>query len=271
MPRITLSIKSEQATREFVSIEDLKQRYLFGLVLEKDGKPIPNEVYNFFLSAAKKEVERYLSIKLDLQIIVENRDFNVDDWVVESSKVYLSCSNRYFLNGFIGSVQQVNWPKSWLSVRKTSDQETYSRLMHVVPNAYSPYASTAAIYTGFFPNSGAMGGGRTTPEYWTIEYVTGFKYLPTDIEQAIGMLASLNILTVGNETLASAMGALGTSSKSISLDGLSQSVSMYVNGTSGIFGARIKQYSETLTGTGGKPGLLDRLRDYYGTIVWSVG
>jgi hypothetical protein len=84
------------------------------------------------------------------------------------------------------------------------------------------------------------------------------------------MLASLNVLTVGNETLASAMGSLGQSSKSISIDGLSQSVSMYVNGTAGIFGARIKQYSDALLGSPGKPGLLDRLKDYYGAIIWTT-
>lgn len=271
MPRITLSIKSRKATREPLSIEDLKQRYLYGLPLEKDGKPIPDEVYQFFLDAAKKEIERYLTIKFDMQIIKETKDFNTDEWRAWNQvKCTYLIQAPVALSGYIGTIQQVDWPRDWLSVRQSSDGETFSRLMHVVPNAYSPYHQIAAIYTGFFPNAGAMGGGNATPEYWNVQYVTGFKKLPIDIEQAIGMLASLNVLIVANETLASAMGALGQSSKSISLDGLSQSISMYVNGQAGIFGARIKQYGETLMGTGGQQGLMDKLRDYYGNIIWAV-
>lgn len=270
MPSITLSVKSQISTKQSFSIQDLKERYLFGLNIAKDGKELPDSVYDFFIDAAKKEIEKYLSIKVDLQIFKENRDFQISDWLEWNQiKVTFPIVAPISLTGNFGNVKQVDFPIPWLSVRKTSDDETYSRLIHVVPNTGSG-GGIAAIYVGVLPNSGNIGGGRRTPEYWTVQYVTGFKQLPVDIEQAIGMLASLNILTVGNETLASAMGSLGASSKSLSLDGLSQSVSMYVNGTAGIFGARIKQYTEALMGSGGKPGLLDRLRDYYGAMIWAV-
>lgn len=270
MPTITLSVRSDISTKQSLSIQDLKERYLFGLRIVKDGKELPDSVYQFFIEAAKKEVERYLSIKLDLQIFKENRDFQIVDWLEWNQiKCTFPIVTPISLTGNFGNVKQVDFPLPWLSTRKTSDDETYSRLMHVVPNTGSS-GGIAAIYVGVLPNSGNIGGGRRTPEYWTVQYVTGFKQLPIDIEQAIGMLASLNVLTVGNETLASAMGTLGASSKSLSIDGLSQSVSMYVNGTAGIFGARIKQYNETLLGVGGRPGLLDRLRDYYGAMIWSV-
>lgn len=271
MPTITLNIKSQKNTSQTISIADLKQRYMFGIRLEKDGIELPDSTYDFFINAARVEIEKFLSIKIDIQLLTENRDFQMDDWVSWSQvKATYPVVIPVSMKGYIGNVLQSDYPKEWLSVRKTSDNETYSRLLHLVPNSYSTYHQVAAIYSGFFPNAGWVGPGKRTPEYWTIQYVTGFKQLPLDIEQAIGMLASINVLTVGNETLASAMGALGTSSKSLSIDGLSQSVSMYVNGQAGIFGARIKQYLDSLFGNGTNPGLLQRLRDNYGSIIWST-
>ena len=62
---------------------------------------------------------------------------------------------------------------------------------------------------------------------------------------------------------------LGISSKSISIDGLSQSTSTYVNGQTGIWGATLKQYADLLNPA--QPGsLLSRLSDQYGAIVMGV-
>lgn len=268
MPTITLSIKSQKSTRDVFSIQDLKDRYLFGLVIAKNGMELPETTYQFFIDAAKKQIENMLAIKLDLQIFFENRDFNINDWInwSEIKCTYLIVAPME-LKGFVGTTKQVDFPISWVSVRRTGDDHTYSRLLHVVPNAYSPYSQTAAIYTGFFPNAGALGAGTSTPEYWACKYVTGFKTLPIDIENAIGMLASLNILIVANETLASALGILGVGNKSISIDGLSQTIGNYSK--DGIFGARIKQYGDMLFGKDGKGGgLIDKLRNIYGDIVW---
>lgn len=272
MPTITLQIKSQKITTgNVISAQELKDNYLFGIDIKKDGKYLPDSVYDFQINAAKAQVEQYLSLKIDLQIITENKDFHRDDWVS-----YGQVKGTYFvvcplaLQGFIGTTKQVDYPIEWITARKTSDGELYSRLIHVVPNNYSTYNQSAAIYVGLVPNAGWIGGSKHTPEYWMLKYITGFKHVPADIYNAIAMLASINVLTIGNETMASALGALGASSKSLSIDGLSESTSLYINGTTGIFGARIKQYMEQLFGKDGKSGMLKDLRDYYGNFVWGV-
>lgn len=272
MPSITLNVKSEIKTQETISVQDIREKFLFGVQLQSRGGDMPDSTFDFYIQFAQEQIEKYLNVKLNLQIISENKDFFLSDWANWSQvRASYPITTPITLNGFIGTVKQVEYPRQWLSVRKTSDDVLYSRLIHVVPNSYSTYHQSAAVYSGFFPNMGWFGGGKQTPNYWTLEYVTGFKKIPADIATAIGMLAAINILAVANETLAAAMGALGTSSRSISLDGLSQSTSMYINGQTGIFGARIKQYTDTLMGPNGAGGgLLDKLRDYYGTIVWTT-
>jgi hypothetical protein len=271
MGRITLNMKYEKATREILSIEDLKDKYLYGIDIKSNGNPLPDKVYTYWIEFAKKEVENFLTVKLDLQIYTESKNYHISDWRMWSQiKAMYPVIAGLQIDGFFGTVKQLTYPKEWISV-KTSSEDMYSRLLHVVPNTGSGFHQTAATYTGLFPNIGHLGGGNHTPNYWLLKYITGFKQLPANIEAAVGMIAALNVLTVGNETLASAMGALGSSSKSISIDGLSQSTSMYINGSTGIFGARIKQYSETLLGTPQQDGLLKRLQDYYGAIHMTVG
>lgn len=263
MPQIILQLKSEKRTKDLFSVEELKNRFLPGLSLPA----IPDTAVQYYIDFAKEQIEKLLLVKLNLQVYSEQKNFSASDW-----KTWNQIRTSYPViaglecNGFVGTVQQVNFPAEWISVRK-SPEDLYSRLLHIVPNTGTGYDQTAAVYYGLYPQTGMIGGGDHTPNFWSVKYITGFKVIPKDIETAVGMLAAINILAVGNESIASALGYLGASSKSISIDGLSQSVSMYMNGQAGIFGARIKQYTEMLTG---EKGLLQRLQDYYGAILWTT-
>jgi hypothetical protein len=266
MSRVTLNLKSDRRTNTTLTVQSFKEKFLYGVDISKDGEQIPDSVYEFHIQSAKEEIEKYLTCKLDLQIIKEQKNFQYNDWIQWSQiKATYPVVAGISVAGFVGSVQQITYPADWISVRKTSD-ELHSRLLHIVPSQAAGYYQTAAVYTGLYPNTG-WGGGLNTPNYWTIEYVTGFKKLPTDIESAIGMLAAVNILSVANETLAAAYGALGASGKSMSIDGLSQSTNMYINGSTGVFSVRIRQYIDTLFG---QNSLLKRLQEYYGAFVWGV-
>lgn len=264
MARITLNMKSEKRTAEQISLSDFKTRFLYGI----DMKEIPDEVYQFHLDSAYAEFEKFLNIKMKLQLHKETKNYKHTDWTMWGQiRATFPVVCGVSVEGFVGTVRQVTYPKEWISTKKT-DEDLYSRLIHIVPSTNAGYHQTAAVYSGLYPNYGWIAGGNNTPNYWTIEYITGFKKkLPADLESAICMLAAINVLTVANETMASALGALGASSKSISLDGLSQSTSMYINGQTGVFSARIKQYTETLLGDGG---MKQRLQDYYGAIMWTT-
>jgi hypothetical protein len=132
---------------------------------------------------------------------------------------------------------------------------------------------------------------RNIPNYWNIEYVTGWHNPPEELLNAVGMLTAINVLQIisdalmagtarmvqdsNGRTVLQTNGAmfggigLGMSSKSISLDGLSQSVSSFANGQTGIWGARLKQYQDQMNSV--QPGsLMNRLIDQYGQFVLAV-
>src|SRR5690606_21040030 len=98
------------------------------------------------------------------------------------------------------------------------------------------------------------------PNYWKQEYITGFDVIPIDIIQAIGIMAAINVFTIIQDSL---LGGAGIASKSVGIDGLSQSVSL---NSKGIYANRIEQYSTMLDdGKGG--GLLARLTGRYAGIL----
>lgn len=278
--QIIFSTKSNKDTKQVLSIDELKSRYLFGLPLEMDGATIPDSVFEYYLSVAKEQIESLLSIKLDKQLIKEQKDFYYDDWVHWSyvkATYPVVCPSA--LTGYLGTTKQVDYPRPWLQSRKTSDGKLYSRILYMVPTFGSTTSQNAIIFSGVMPNLNwyaSYGSNGQIPCYWNIEYVTGFDIVPADILNAIGMLASVQILPIISDILmgnrkagidGSGVG-WGINSKSISIDGLSQSLSS--GASSGIFNARIKQYQQQLgTYVGGNaPGELQSLIDYYGNFIW---
>lgn len=278
MPQINFSIITVKNTRQILSVEDFKQKYLFGLPLEKDGVLIPTEIYEHFIEAAKEQVEDLLNLKLNREIIKEQKDFFYDDWVHWSyTKATYPVVYPIALRGYLGTTKQVDYPRSWLQARKTSDGKLYSRLLYMVPTYNSVTSQNSIIFSGVMPNLNwfaSYGANGQIPCYWNQEYITGFDKIPTDIIHVIGMLASISFLAVlsdmlmGNRQAGETGSGIGwgMNSKSISIDGLSQSLSS--GATSGIFKARIQQYQQTLgTLDGRQKGELQRLIDYYNGIL----
>lgn len=273
MPILTFQIQTPKNTSALLSPQDLRERYLFGLPTEKNGQSIPESTYEFYLDAAQQLIESMLGLRLNREVITETRDFINDDWVKWGYiRVSYPVAKAYSLEGYLGTTKQVTYPKAWLSVRKTSDGRTYDRNMYLVP-AQSTVSDASAVYSGLLPNLGWFRTFGTIPNYWTLKYITGFpgNKIPNDILQAMGMLAAMPMLGVMSDlVLGTSTFGFGMGSKSISMDGLSQSVSTFANGQAGIFGARIKQYNDQLFGVNGKPGLIEILKNAYSAILMSV-
>ena len=85
------------------------------------------------------------------------------------------------------------------------------------------------------------------PEYWTVEYITGFDRLPSDLLNVIGMMAACMSLGVASDLILNP----GVGNQSLSIDGLSQNI------TTKAFKDRINQYLEHIKLT------LSRLRTTY--------
>lgn len=147
----------------------------------------------------------------------------------------------------------------------------------MVPTYNSVTSQNSIIFSGVMPNLNwfaSYGANGQIPSYWSQEYITGFDTIPKDIINAIGMLASISFLAILSDMLMgnSQSGETGSgigwgiNSKSISIDGLSQSLSS--SAKDGIFKTRIQQYQQTLGDVKGqKSGELQRLIDYYNSIL----
>jgi len=288
VPTITLLSLVDKNLSSPFTVQDLKDKYLAGLPIPDS---ITNDTLQFFVDASITEIESFLGLKISKQIIEESKDFFRDDWVqwgYVGTTYPVICPLS--LLGFLGTVQQITYPTNWLSSKKTSDGKWYSRMIHIVPTANST-ASEALIYSGIVPQIGYM-GSKNIPNYWRIKYTTGWDKPPLDIINAIGMLSASKVLGVISDALmvgqvrqtVNAQGqtvltnnggqfqgmGLGIASKSISLDGLSQSTSSYVNGQTSVWGARLKQYADMLDCS--KPGtLMSRLYDNYAALTMGVG
>lgn len=279
MPQIILVCNSVKDTATvIVSVEDLKKKYLFGIPLEKDGSPMPDELFENFIDVATQQIEMLLNLKLRQAEITEQKDFRYDDWVQNS---YVKASYPVVcplsLDGFLGTTKQASYPKNWLVSRKTSDDKLYSRILYMVPTYNGSVGNQNSIITsGVVPNLNWFARKSHIPGYWTLKYITGWSAVPSEIVDAICKIATLQILAVisdmmmgsGSSQVQGSGVGWGISSKSISIDGLSQSLSSTAP-QGGIFGARTKQYQAALGDTAGKnPGELQNLIDYYKDINW---
>lgn len=267
MPQITLKVSYKKDTSLIVSVNDFKNQFLFGLDLQRYGKEMPDHVYEGYLLAAQQRIEEFLQIKLIKQIYAEDKNFYGDDfkqWSYFPTQYPVTCPLA--AHGFLGTIRQVEYPKVWLSAKTTSDGQYLQRQMHLVPNANSTFNQIA--YIGMMPHTG-MFNSRVIPNYWKLFYVTGWdrNKIPKTIIEVIGKIAAIDILTIASDAM---LPYPGIASTSISLDGLSQSLSSFANGTTGIFGARLKSYTDDLFGKSGRDGELKRLKDTYLGIIFGV-
>jgi hypothetical protein len=75
-----------------------------------------------------------------------------------------------------------------------------------------------------------------------VAYLTGFTRIPDNIASVVQKRAAVTILSILGDVV---LGA-GVSGKSLSIDGLSQSVSSHKNDKYGAYGPRIQQFQKEI-------------------------
>ena len=230
-------ISSFNLTSLIFSALELTELYLHGIPLvDKQGNPISQDTLEFYIEASQLEVEKYFELKFQPQIIEEDIDFNLDDW---KQWGYLKCTffvrKAYQLKGFVNTVQQMEIPQVWLSTKHSSDPMGYYRQIHTVPIAATGI-NYSVIYNGVVPLGFFM--NSSIPNYWKAIYVTGYRQLPSDLMNFVGKLAAINTFHMLGDLI---LGTPGIISKSIGIDGLSQSYN-----TQGGFSQRINGYMKDL-------------------------
>lgn len=260
---LDLEISYEKNKGEIMSSAEMRSIYFYGIkIQDRSGQSLPNDTYSFFLSAAQKEIEKYLGIKLQKQIIEESLDFYLDEF---KSWGYIQttypCVKPFKATGFLGSVRQLDYPPGWLTSRKTSDGETYFRRMFVVPTQSAEVTTQGAsiLYSGVLPYT-SLTSFRNIPNYWSVTYCTGFGKIPLDLADLIGKVAAIGIFNIAGDI---ALGQSALASYSLSIDGLSQSISTTNSATNAAYGARIINYQKEIKES------LNKLRSYYKGITVS--
>jgi hypothetical protein len=210
-------------------------------------------IRNKILSAQQK-IENELSLKFWEQKYFERIDYTYLDW---RSWGYVRLSQMikhvYKFRGFLADNQQVNYPITWMAIRRMSDERQLSRNLNIVATGQQTAGIPGnAIAIGMIPFMGAI-GIQNIPNYWQIDYLTGFKNTPGELQELLGKLSSIPILT----DLQDIVFTPGIASKSISYDGLSETVSTTRAGEHGIYAARLKAYEKYVETE------MPKMRDYY--------
>jgi hypothetical protein len=221
-----------------VSSEELATRYFFGIpIKDPNGNIMTDENIAFYIKAATLSFEGLLNIKLTKQVIEENLPYKLNEYqswgFIPTSFPIIEIGG---LTGFLGNIEQVKYPLTWLSIKRSNDPTAMHRMMYIVPTAGTP-DHESITYSGISPHVGWF-GQQQIPNYWTVRYCTSFNILPEDILDAIGKLAAINIFHQLGDII---LGA-GIASQSLGIDGLSQSISTTSSATNAGYGARIGGY-----------------------------
>ncbi len=247
MPLISYSSNFSISSDLSISVDEIRKTYLHGISLKnRSGQEIQDWVIEDLIKLATEDLENSLSIKLCIQLYNENISLFGDD-IASASLIRFSlpvvCVKS--IKAKYGQFEMFELNNESITFKKSSDSMNVSRNVHIVPTG-NFYLTHNAIQVGFY-RSGNL------PNYWDVTYVTGWKNPPRVLVDVIAKMVCINILPIASDAYLPYPGA---TSQSISLDGLSQSVSTTNSASSGLFGARIKQYIDELTQT--YPRLRDR-------------
>lgn len=244
MGSLILTIQYAKNTGLVYNSTELNNIFFTGIPLtDQFGNPIPEETIEFYIEAAQKEIQDWLSVKLIKQGVYETHEFIHDDY---RSWGYIPVNypavRAYEVKGFLNTSLQITYPDSWLSTKNGSDPDLFWRSINLVAvHGSGASLSSNAVFVGLTPYVGFF-GSRIIPNYWTIKYLTGWTKIPADILNAIGKKASIDLFaSLGDIVL-----GVGVANKSISVDGVSQSIGSTASAMYSLFSARVKQYKDDL-------------------------
>lgn len=248
MPTLRLKIQYNKNEGLLISPSELRESYLFGIpVCTTDGRKLPSSAIKNSIAAAQARIESLFSIKLNRQVIEESKDYVREEWNVWGYvKSTYPIAYPDDLKGFINSVRQVNYPREWLSIKKTESVAVW-RNLYVIPNSGSERGATmtqnSLVFNGVFPHLGYY-GKTYIPNYWRLKYITGWRTdeLPEDLVDIISKFAAINTLAIIGDYLY----GVGIGSLSISLDGVSQNTPLTKSGKYGMFSGRIQMYIDDI-------------------------
>lgn len=227
---------SGDSALDVISVEELKDSFLFGLPLEdRDGNPMPDTMFQFYIRSAVAWVERLLDITLGVKTFTDAAPDTCDFYRQDYQRwIYLQLVN-YPIIGVSRVAMQLPsqgsplvFDPTWIRVDKDAG------VIQVVPSGSIPLVvGSASIWNpaGFQADF--------IPDVFQISYTAGFAkgQVPPELAMLVGKAAAIGPLGIVGDLLYGP----GLVSESAGLDGLMTSTR--TNRTNkGIFGARLDAY-----------------------------
>jgi len=242
-----------------MSVQDLKDIYLFGVDLTNDlGQPFPDVMFEWSIRFAIDWIEKQLDIKVRPTAVVDRHDYHRRDyseWMFLKLRQSPVISVEKVALMWPANTEVMVFPSEWLSLIKDCGH------LNVVPTSTG---ISQMLFTAGGTLLPLLAQGRDfIPNAIKVEYTAGFAAgeLPFDLREIIGKKASFGPLNVAGDLIAGA----GIASQSVSLDGVSQSISTTSSATNAGYGARIIQYEKEI-----KAQLPTLLRFYKGIRLAAV-
>jgi len=227
-----------------ISPKEIRDIYLFGVnIKDQNGASLDDEAVKFYIRSAQGQLEDYLYVKFKKQVIEESLTFYSEDflrWGFIKTTYQVVCP--LLLEGWFNTTKQVTYPKGWLSVKTSNTQDDVHRQINLVPAGSSTTHSEALTISGVVPQLG-YAGWKDIPNYWKVRYVTGFTKMPAELVDIVGKLAAIQLFNIAGDLI---LGSAGIASQSLSIDGLSQSISTTSSATNSGYGSRILMYTNEL-------------------------
>lgn len=238
-------------TTAVLSVQTLKDVFLAGIDLTTDGRtPYPDAMYEWSIKAAIDWLESALDIKVMPTRYVERYDYyrrDLEEWGM------IKLRHAPVIDDLRGATLpdptrtrvRVIWPSQetalefdqrWIQIREEGGH------IRLVPAAGSLGTMLLTAGGAFLP---LLAGGRDfVPDIFEVSYTAGFRLgaLPYDLRDMLGKRAAFGPLLMAGDAI---MGQ-GVASSSLSIDGLSQSISTRASSQGGVYAARLKQYETDL-------------------------
>lgn len=243
MPSLTFNIKYGKHEGLVLSPSELLEFYFHGISTKNsDCEDITEETLKQKIRQAQDSIEKFLSVKLTKQVITESRDFIRSDYNAWGyTRLTFPIIDPISLNGFISTTKQIEFPLTWLSHHTNSEEYLAMRNLTIVPAGSTSPQTEGVVFSGITPNVGFLGLANI-PNYWSIKYCTGFTLIPSDLLDAIGKIAAMQVFAILGDIV---LGA-GIAAQSLSVDGLSQSIETTQSAENAAYSARVRQYSGEL-------------------------
>jgi hypothetical protein len=248
------------AIQSVLTVEQLKQRYLFGLNLQDDaGNEMPDSTYQHYILAGIAWLEHILDMPiLPTTFIGEKADYYRGDYEAYN---FIQMENYPVLQLDRFDVQYpsgqnvVEFPQEWFRVDKVHG------IIRIVPTAGTLSEILVGAGGSYLP--AIYSGLGHLPELFSMDYIAGFEdgKIPSNILDIIGKAASLGPLHIFGDLIAGA----GIATVSLSIDGLSQNIGTTSSATNAGLGARVGNYQKDIKAE------IPNLQRYYKGIRATVG